>query len=910
MLGRVGGRSLCVLVVVGLLTVVVGLGPTPPTGAAPTPFTAHGSVNQVYVVDLQAGEAVDLLDASNAVVASSTADTQGSVLFRTVAAGTGYQVRQGGDISDPLTVLGPGDHPAASFYEGITIDEGYGYLPTRDGTTLNINVNFPVDGSAGPWPVVVNYSGYDPGQPGLPPPESIAFMAQGYVVVGVNMRGTGCSGGAFDYFEYLQSLDGYDVVEAVAHQSWSNGDVGLTGISYPGISQLFVAQTQPPHLRAITPLSVIADTYRSTLYPGGILNSGFALGWAQDRVDGARPAARQWARDRIAAGDQTCAANQKLKLQARDLLAEIRPDRFYEAAGDPLAPRTFVDQIDVPVYLSGQFQDEQTGGHFSTMVSNFTSAPVLKVTVTNGTHVEPLGPEQIVRLLEFVDFYVGKKKPAVSPIVRAAIPGALGDVFGVPDLTLPADRFADYPTFEAAKAAYEAEPSVRILWENGGGGDPGEPYSTAETLHDAWPVPGTIEQSWYLQPDGRLGADAPTIADGEPRGSSSYVFDPATKRASTFDGSTEAIWKTNPVIHWEPLQEGNALSFVTEPLVSETAMAGWGSVDLWLRSEASDTDLEVTITEVRPDGDERFIQSGWLRASHRALDAAASTSLSPFQTHLESDAAALPQGEFVSARVALFPFAYVLRAGSRLRLNVEAPGGNQPFWKFDTITPHGVRNDVAHSVGRPSKIVLPVLPAAESPDVPPEAPACPSLRNEPCRDYLPARVATDVALAQSGDDRFDITWTAPERGGTPDHYVVDVTTTGDGAALSQLAALTAPIEIDGDTTTASFVAEPGATYVATVQAVYDDGVAPASNASLGATLQTEEPPTTSTTTPGDDGEVGDEVAADAVGSETGALPLTGVEIFTLAVIGLAILLAGTGAVMFSRRARERRAGAP
>ena len=50
----------------------------------------------------------------------------------------------------------------------------------------------------------------------------------------------------------------------------------MVGISYMGISQLFVGQTRPPHLRAITPLSVIADTFRSTLYPGGILNDGFA----------------------------------------------------------------------------------------------------------------------------------------------------------------------------------------------------------------------------------------------------------------------------------------------------------------------------------------------------------------------------------------------------------------------------------------------------------------------------------------------------------------------------------------------------------------------------------------------------------------------------------------------------------
>ena len=82
------------------------------------------------------------------------------------------------------------------------------------------------------------------------------------------MRGTGCSGGAFDYFEPLQGLDGYDVIETVARQSWVlSHKVGMMGISYGGISQLFVAETRPPHLSAITPLSVIDDTADDAL-PG------------------------------------------------------------------------------------------------------------------------------------------------------------------------------------------------------------------------------------------------------------------------------------------------------------------------------------------------------------------------------------------------------------------------------------------------------------------------------------------------------------------------------------------------------------------------------------------------------------------------------------------------------------------
>ena len=112
----------------------------------------------------------------------------------------------------------------------------------------------------------------------------------GFAVVDVNMRGTGCSGGAFDFFEPLQSLDGYDIVETIANQPWVKGNkVGMMGISYGGISQLFTAQLQPPSLAAISPLSVI-DATATTLYPGGNLNTGFAAAWADERQKEAQAA--------------------------------------------------------------------------------------------------------------------------------------------------------------------------------------------------------------------------------------------------------------------------------------------------------------------------------------------------------------------------------------------------------------------------------------------------------------------------------------------------------------------------------------------------------------------------------------------------------------------------------------------
>src|SRR6202043_2635036 len=160
-------------------------------------------------------------------------------------------------------------------------------------------------GYAPPYPTLIEYSGYGYANP-AGPENGIAVLANlmGFAVVDVNMRGTGCSGGAFDFFDPLQSLDGYDVIQTIAKQPWVLGNkVGMLGISYGGISQLFTAQLQPPDLAAIAPLSVI-DATATTLYPGGILNTGFAVPWTKDRVHDAMPASstggQAWALDQIA----------------------------------------------------------------------------------------------------------------------------------------------------------------------------------------------------------------------------------------------------------------------------------------------------------------------------------------------------------------------------------------------------------------------------------------------------------------------------------------------------------------------------------------------------------------------------------------------------------------------------------
>ena len=124
------------------------------------------------------------------------------------------------------------------------------------------------------------------------------------------------------------------------------------------------------------------------------------LDWTRQRVEQARPYGQQWTRDRADGGDLECANNQLMRLQNPDLVAETEATPFYTAAlGDSLSPRTFVDDITVPVFLAGAWQDEQTGADFATMIPQFTGTDHLYVDMVNGLHTESLSPRILARTL-------------------------------------------------------------------------------------------------------------------------------------------------------------------------------------------------------------------------------------------------------------------------------------------------------------------------------------------------------------------------------------------------------------------------------------------------------------------------------------------------------------------------------
>jgi hypothetical protein len=716
---------------------LVALSATLALAGAASALTVRGSVQQVFVTGAHSHQRLQLVNRRGRVVQSRRAASLGGVVYRGVAPGPGYRVRAAGRReSHPVTVLPDRSAPPSTKFYGQRIPaSGYGYLAVRDGTKLAIDVHLP--GGPGPYPTVIEYSGYGYANP-AGPNNGIAQIANliGYAVVDVNMRGTGCSGGAFNYFDTLQNLDGYDVIETVAHQPWVlHHKVGMIGISYGAISQLFVAQTRPPDLAAIAPMSTI-DNSATTLYPGGILNTGFALGWSRERDQDAQPNSptsdQAWALKRIQQGDATCKANQVLHQEAANLVAMVHANSHYvPSVANPLSPITFVHKINVPTYMACQFTDEQTGGHCPDLAEHFTSTAHKWFTFTNGVHADSLDPATFTRWYDFLSLYVARRQPVMPASVKALAPTLYATALGINGVTLPDDPIDHEPSYAAALAAFQHLPSIRVLFDNGAGSSaPGAPVPGFEHSFSRFPAPGTQARSWYLGPAGALAGSAPAAA-----GHDSFSWRKAVP-ATDFTGNTSAggLWAATPDYHWAQRPNGTSASFLSAPLQSNTVVFGGGALQAWIRASTPDVDLQVTISEVRPDGIETFVQSGWLRASERKLDPRQSTLLEPVPTLRAADVAPLPKGRYAEVTVPLYYEGHAYRAGSRIRVSISAPNGDQPIWSFAQTVPHRHSTvSVAFSRKMPSRLVLPVVPGVS---VPTPLPPCPGLRGEPCRPYV------------------------------------------------------------------------------------------------------------------------------------------------------------------------------
>ncbi|MDG1943942.1 MAG: CocE/NonD family hydrolase C-terminal non-catalytic domain-containing protein, partial [Halioglobus sp.] len=377
--------------------------------------------------------------------------------------------------------------------------------------------------------------------------------------------------------------------------------------------------------------------------------------------------------------------------------------------------------------------DEQTGPHCATLMDKFSNARSTRFITFNGLHADGYTPEVLAEWKAFLDLYVAKVVPTrpASLDLSAAL---FQQQFNAP-LGFPAIPYSDRGSYAEALSAYESDMAqfpLRVIFDRGASpallpvndGDPdyaGAPEGVFSTEFSQWPPIEQEVHRLFFQPGGSMSESEPSVAEV----ASSFMHDPAAGQR-TLGGS-------QPFYFWAATELGKAVVFVSETLTQDMVFVGSGSVDLFLQSTAADADIEVLLSEVRADGFETYVAAGWLRASQRALDHDQATALRPVHTHLEADAALLPEGQFVEARVEIMPFAHIFRAGSQIRIQVDTPGDSRELWKFLLLEYDApVMHTIAHSALYPSSVALPWIPMSPVESLPPPPLA---LRGQPSRVF-------------------------------------------------------------------------------------------------------------------------------------------------------------------------------
>lgn len=733
-------------------------------------YTGHGSIGQAYELGAVPGTKLYLVNSNNQIIGTGIADRLGSLIIRNLPYNQYFTFRSYFDSkvegTKSFKILSPNDTPPNSFYSSQKMHVGLNYITMRDGVKLAATVRLPNGATManGPFPTVIEWSGYPIAGPHslidaflgidgestsdpLVPSTATAVGSLiapliGFATVSLQMRGSGCSGGAFGLFDLPTIYDAYDSIEIVASQSWvKNHKVGMVGISFSGFSQIFAAGTRPPGLAAIAPMSIANDFYY-TGFPGGMLNTGFAVNWIEERWADAQPApqgGQTYAKVLIADGDKTCLANQALRLQTPSVGALLgttgqRTPSIY----NPRSAMVWAKNITVPTFLVGAVQDEQVGGQWPEIISSFSNDPNLFVTMTNGTHGDSLGEYILSRWIEFLYIYVADEVPPKLPtsllgVLESEVSQQVSGVTAGPPVPL---RFTNLKTAAQAKAAFKKDdPRVRVLFDNGGeASNPGEMRPEWEADFNSWPPKRAQVKTTYLGSSGKLSTSS------VPSSSVSFRPNPALRPATTLSVSVTNSnqlptndWDALPTYNWAPVVGNEGLGFISPVLKHDMVVVGPASLNLWVKSTAVNTDLQVTVSEVRPNGLEMYVQSGYLRASYRKTEPQ-STALLPI--HSFTNPKNLTFGKYSLVRIGILPILYAFRAGSRIRITITAPGGDLPVWQFNTFQTNSKVVDTVGLGGKyASTLVLPVINSLTPPD---PQPPCPSLRGEPCRAYVPA----------------------------------------------------------------------------------------------------------------------------------------------------------------------------
>jgi putative CocE/NonD family hydrolase len=495
-----------------------------------------------------------------------------------------------------------------------------------------------------------------------------------YASVQASTRGTECSGGSFNLYDRRHAWDGYHIIEWVADQEWSNGNVGEFGSSFPGQTGYWVATTQPPHLKAVSANLLHSDIYRDIFMPGGVQNYLFPILWTyaagphrlpQDSVPDVIP------------GDEICTQLQASRYNAGDLpqpenepaWAALRAvdDDWYTAH----AAITYAPSIKIPYYQQTDWQDEQVGPRAVVLFNHIKPDPQW-ITDSDG---EPrlVTPKKFVTSNGDHGFgnFAGRDRWAFFDIFLLGMP----DVNGLLD-----SQITNY---------FETD-------DNGN--------ATATKSGNSWPFEDTTYEKSYLHADGVLNDTAPTTAEAP----DTYLSGVA--RQNFFDYAPDNFGSDVTTARGLPDQ----LEYVSPEFTETKTIAGPIMMNLAASLAGTDADFYVSVSDLFPDGRVSFLQRGLLKASHRRVDplrsyyaADGETMVQPYMPHTNPQPV-IP-GEIIDYKVEIFPLGYIWRPGHRILIQIHTPPVLEKIWGYTPTHHQPAAVSVYHDAVHQSWIQWPVV---------------------------------------------------------------------------------------------------------------------------------------------------------------------------------------------------------
>ena len=534
----------------------------------------------------------------------------------------------------------------------------------RDGVRIAVDIYRP-DASI-QVPALLGYSPYgkdvqklpifefptdrDLGNGGIEAGDTEYFVSRGYAHVIADSRGTGASQGSYGVFTRKEQEDGYDLVEWIAKQPWCNGNVGMLGMSYFGMIQLLVAAQKPPHLRAIFPIDAATDMYRHWAYHGGILHLSFLATWWDSSLV-------------VNSAEPADLPAAELKAIVENLLEhpDIRSHpRLYKTLRWPQKnPHLFdvlVHPLDGPYYWERSACTKFGKIELPCYLLSRWSAQYIHLPGAFSAFEHIAAPKKL--MITVPESGVGFSRPWHENH----------------DIVL---RWYDH-WLKGIDTGVMDDPPIRILVQG----------TNQWRYENEWPLARTRWTRLHLGVQGSLRGESPGWNERPDRFSNAAGLQPGGKLPS--------------------------LRYATASLAQDMEVTGPIALVLYASISTADTNWIVEINDVDPEGSEKRVSIGWLKATHRELDESRSKPYKPFHPHTGS--IPVEPGKIYEYSIEICDTSWVFKAGHRIQLVIKAQDapweGTSYIYRLSNhlAASRETRHTVHHTPEYPSHLLLPVIP--------------------------------------------------------------------------------------------------------------------------------------------------------------------------------------------------------